>query len=209
MHQCQGLRAADPFWDSTRAISKTNTKVLYPRPSLSLILRVTGILLSATGIDALGKLFPLCFAVVDAKNDRNWQWFLETLYSIINRAAPEFIDSTNLETQLTFLSDRQKGLLEGVASIFPKSMHGYCIKHLERNFRKQFKHPTLGSLLWKAAKATTQEDYDEAMTNMDDINPNARIWLEQNAPSEHWADIYFKGKRYGCYTSNITESLNS
>src|SRR5437667_5053088 len=64
------------------------------------------------------------------------------------------------------LSDRQKGLLEVVASIFPESAHGYCIKHLERNFRKNFKDPTLGNLLWKAAKATTKEEYDEAMANM-------------------------------------------
>lgn len=168
-----------------------------------------GILLSATGIDALGQLFPLCYAVVDAENGRNWHWFLESLHSIIERTAPDFIDPTNIETRLTFLSDRQKGLLEGVASIFPESAHGYCIKHLERNFRKHFKDPILGNLLWKAAKATSKEEYDEAMANMDGINPNAPIWLQENAPPQHWAEIYFKGKRYGHYTSNIAESLNS
>jgi zinc finger SWIM domain-containing protein 3 len=85
-------------------------------------------LLSAIGIDALGQMFPVCYAIVDAENGRNRRWFLETLHSIIERIAPDFIDPANLETQLTFLSDHQKGLLEDVASIFPESVHGYCIK---------------------------------------------------------------------------------
>ena len=57
-----------------------------------------GILLSATGIDALGQLFPVCYAIVDAENDRNWHWFLETLHSIIECTAPDFIDLANVET---------------------------------------------------------------------------------------------------------------
>jgi hypothetical protein len=47
-----------------------------------------------------------------------------------------------------FLSDRQKGLLEGVGTWFPGSAHGYCLRHLVDNFSKHFKHKDLTKLLW-------------------------------------------------------------
>ena len=106
------------------------------------------------------------------------------------------------------LSDHQKGLLEGVELTFPDSPHGYCMRHLDDNFRKEFKHPELKKLLWRAAYATTKEEYNDALSNMDQINPQARIWLHTHAPAKHWATCYFDGNRYGHLTSNIAESLN-
>jgi hypothetical protein len=106
------------------------------------------------------------------------------------------------------LSDRQKGLLEGVERVFPNSPHGYCMRHLDDNFRKEFKHPELKKLLWQAAYATTEEDYHEALNNMDRINPQAKVWLHTHASAKHWATCYFEGNRYGHLTSNIAESLN-
>ena len=69
-----------------------------------------GILLSAT---ALGSLFPVAHAVVVAEDDNNWLWFLKHL-QIIQDQAKEFLEPNNL----TILSDRQKGLIEG---LFPST----------------------------------------------------------------------------------------
>ena len=44
------------------------------------------------------------------------------------------------------------------------------------------------------------------MTKIDD---KAVPWLLSHAKPEHWAELYFEGKRYGHFTSNIAESLNS
>jgi len=44
---------------------------------------------------------------------------------------------------------------------------------------------------------------------MNGIDPRAFPWLEANAHPKHWAELYFKGRRYGHLTSNISESLNS
>ena len=41
------------------------------------------------------------------------------------------------------------------------------------------------------------------------INASAIDWLFSHAKPEHWAEIYFQGRRYGHLTSNIAESLNS
>ena len=80
---------------------------------------------------------------------------------------------------------------------------------MQENFHKKFKHPDLKTLLWKAARALTKEEYDEALFNMSKIDDKAVSWLLSHAKSEHWAELYFKGKRYGHFTSNIAESLNS
>ena len=106
------------------------------------------------------------------------------------------------------LSDRQKGLLESVERIFPNSPHGYCMRHLDENFYRKFKHPELKKLLWQAAYATTENEFQTAMNNMEKINKDTVLWLHMHAPAKHWATCYFEGNRYSHLTSNIAESLN-
>ena len=114
-----------------------------------------------------------------------------------------------IDKALVFLSDRQKGLLKAVEDIFPGCPHGYCLKHLEANFHKEFKNKKLLPFLWKAASATTQPVFDKALEDMTSINPKTVPWLLQHAKIEHWAELYFSGRRYDHLTSNIAESLNS
>ena len=83
------------------------------------------------------------------------------------------------------------------------------MRHLAENFHKKFKHPDLTMLLWEAARTITATAFDEAMIKMGQISEDARKWLLDTAPPQHWAELYFPGKRYGHYTSNIAESLNS
>ena len=164
-----------------------------------------GILLAATAIDANGCLFPLAHAVVNVENDDNWLWFLQLLLTVVQSHALQSL----VDKALVFLSDRQKGLLEAVERVFPGCPYGYCLKHLEANFHKEFKNPKLTPFLWKAASATTQPEFDKALEDMAAINPKSVPWLLQHAKTEHWAEIYFPGRRYGHLTSNIAESLNS
>jgi transposase-like protein len=166
---------------------------------------IVRILLAVTAIDATGSLFPLAHAVVDAENDDNWLWFLQLLLPIVQCHALQHL----IDKALVFLSDRQKGLLEAVDRIFPGQPHGYCLKHLEANFSKKFKNSKLTPFLWKAASATTQPEFDKALKDMGEINPNAVSWLLEHTKTEHWAELYFPGRRYGHLTSNIAESLNS
>jgi MULE transposase domain/MuDR family transposase/SWIM zinc finger len=169
-----------------------------------------GILLAATGIDAEGSLYPVAYAVVSAENDENWAWFLTNLHDIVSDRCPTWLEVNNApEERLTFLSDRQKGLVEGVHDIFPNSAHGYCLKHLEANFKKKFTNKELHSLLWQAAAAFDEATFNIVMQNMRAINPDAVKWLLDNAPPIHWAECYFPGRRFGHLTSNIAESLNA
>jgi hypothetical protein len=161
--------------------------------------------LSATAVDANGCLFPLAHAVVDAENDENWLWFLKLLLTVVQSHALQSL----IDKALVFLSDRQKGLIKAVTAVFPGCPHGHCLKHLEANFHKQFKQPKLLPFLWTAASATTQPEFDKALEDMTSIDPETVPWLLKHTKFEHWAEIYFPGRRYGHLTSNIAESLNS
>ena len=72
-----------------------------------------------------------------------------------------------------------------------------------------FKNTELKSLLWKAARATTETIFNQALIDMRSINPACVDWLLQTANPLHWAELYFKGKRYGHLTSNIAEAFNA
>src|SRR5579859_6432845 len=121
------------------------------------------ILLAATGVDALGSLYPLAFTVVDTENDATWLWFLTILHT---RVLEPHVSETLQNGSLVLLSDHQKGLIDGVASVFPGLPHGYCLRHLEDNFHKRFKNVELKRLLWVATWSTTKEDFDVALQEM-------------------------------------------
>jgi hypothetical protein len=164
-----------------------------------------GILLSATAVDANGSLFPLAHAVVDAENDDNWIWFINLLHKVIEEYAPAYL----APKFLTFVSDRQKGLLESVEQVFPGSPHGYCLRHLYENLHKNYKHPDLQRFLYQAARAKTEQEYKNKIDQMRGINSDAVNWLLAHATPNHWCEYYFPGRRYGHITSNIAESINA
>lgn len=93
--------------------------------------------------------------------------------------------------------------------MFPNSPHAYCLRHLEENMHKSYKHPELKKLLWKAARATTEEDFNANLEAMKTINPECHAWLLRTANPAHWADLYFTGRWFGHLTSNIAEAFNS
>ena len=133
-----------------------------------------GILLTATATDAEGQLFPLAFGVVDIEDKQNWIWFLEQLRTVLVEHVPTILEQ---EKALVFLSDRAKGLLEGVLTIFPLAAHGYYLKHLEKNLKSNYKNPTLTTLLWQMAASKTPHDFNELLKKFQDISPQAAQWL--------------------------------
>jgi len=104
---------------------------------------IVGILLTATAINATGCLFPLAHVVVDAENNDNRLSFLQLHSTVIQSHALQSL----IDKALVFLSDHQKGLLDAVKLVFPHCPHGYCLKHLEANFPKEFKDKELTPFL--------------------------------------------------------------
>ncbi|XP_073278271.1 uncharacterized protein [Primulina huaijiensis] len=160
-----------------------------------------GTLLLATGFDGDGGLFPLAFGVVDEENDDNWMWFLSELHSLLE------VNTENMP-RLTILSDRQKGIVDGVEANFPTAFHGFCMRHLSESFRKEFNNTMLVNLLWETAHVLTVNEFDTKILEIEEISQDAAYWIRR-IPPRLWATAYFEGTRFGHLTANIVESLNT
>ncbi|RID71102.1 hypothetical protein BRARA_C03060 [Brassica rapa] len=160
-----------------------------------------GTLLLATGFDGDGALFPLAFGVVDEESDENWMWFLCELHNLLEA-------NTENMPRLTILSDRQKGVVEGVEQNFPTAFHGFCMRHLSESFRKEFNNSLLVNYLWEAAQALTVIEFEAKVLEIEEASQDAAYWIRR-IPPRLWATAYFEGQRFGHLTANIVESLNS
>ena len=69
-------------------------------------------------------LFPLAFVVVDSEMEDNWTWFLQNLRKVVGS-----------DRTITFISDRNQGLIEAVSSVFYFAHHAFCLQHLKENLR--------------------------------------------------------------------------
>ncbi|CAF2126230.1 uncharacterized protein LOC111214111 [Brassica napus] len=160
-----------------------------------------GTLLLATGFDGDGALFPLAFGVVDEESDENWMWFLCELHNLLEA-------NTENMPRLTILSDRQKGVVEGVEQNFPTAFHGFCMRHLSESFRKEFNNSLLVNYLREAAQALTVIEFEAKVLEIEEASQDAAYWIRR-IPPRLWATAYFEGQRFGHLTANIVESLNS
>ncbi|KAH7865755.1 hypothetical protein Vadar_010769 [Vaccinium darrowii] len=83
------------------------------------------------------------------------------------------------------MSDKQKGLIDSVTTLFPKACHRFCVKHLYNNFKGEFKGLVMKDILWKAARASIAPHFKRAMEETKAVNVKAYDWLCERPPV-HW-----------------------
>ncbi|KAK8623588.1 hypothetical protein V6N13_118471 [Hibiscus sabdariffa] len=133
-----------------------------------------GHLLAAVGIDADDSIYPIAFAVLESENQSSWNWLLEILGNDLE------INNSN---SFTFMTDRQKGLMEAVLEQFPYSEHKTCVRHLYSNSKTNgFTGKTLKDQLWKAARATYEREFQSAMAELKGLSKTAWDWLASKDP---------------------------
>lgn len=153
-------------------------------------------LLLAVTIDANDQVLPLAYGVVESENTSSWEYFLAHLKSAIPR------------TQFcTLISDRDKGLMTAIPDTFPHAIQAYCCQHLAANVQKKYLLAARNQF-WKIARAKTQQAFEDGMTEMHQIRPDAVEYL-RNIASSLWAYPFVSGPRFGHDTSNIVESANN
>ncbi|XP_074297239.1 uncharacterized protein LOC141627945 [Silene latifolia] len=142
-----------------------------------------GMCLVAVGKDGNNNIYPVAWAVVEVENTEAWRWFLELLNHDIGKEEGE---------GMTFMSDRQKGLLDALRTVVPKA-NGQVYK----------------DALWNAARATTEADFNYHMDGIKSLSNEAYEYLKA-IPPQHWSRHAFGTQaKSNMLLNNLCESFNS
>ena len=93
--------------------------------------------------------------------------------------------------QLVFISDRQKGLIYGVETVFQNAFYGYCVYHLSNNLLAATNDRGAKSIFLATAKAYITFDFERRMNELKTHNLNAFQKVEGFGAKEHWANAFF------------------
>ncbi|XP_039039515.1 uncharacterized protein LOC120177430 [Hibiscus syriacus] len=159
----------------------------------------TGYLLAAVSIDANGGIYPIAYAVVESENQYSWLWFLEILERDLD------IDNSY---GWCFMSDRQKGLVEAVAELFPNAEARNCVRLIYAKFKKYHKGKALKDALWRAARATYGREFQDAITELKTLSNDAFEWLKHLNPQQ-WSKVQFSATtKSDMLLNNLCECFN-
>ncbi|XP_012837640.1 PREDICTED: uncharacterized protein LOC105958177 [Erythranthe guttata] len=159
-----------------------------------------GQLLCAVGRDGNDNLFPIALAVVPVENREAWNWFLGELLDEIGGVQ---------ERKWTFISDRQKGLLEAIKDLASGCAHRFCVRHIYQNFKQKWPSLELKTMLWRAASTGNKNEFESKMVELRRLDKDAAEYLRK-IPAEHWARSYFSTKcRSDVLVNNLCESFNN
>ncbi|KAK8653038.1 hypothetical protein V6N13_127058 [Hibiscus sabdariffa] len=160
-----------------------------------------GHILAAVGIDANDCIYPIAVAAVEAETHDSWCLFLQLLAEDLG-----IVNSHHV----TFMSDKQKGLIESLLDLFPYAEKRNCVRHLYSNFKNDggYKGKALKDALWKAARTTTVRDYEKAMAEMRKISEGAHNWLQLKYPVT-WSKSHFSThSKCDILLNNYSECFN-
>ncbi|KAJ9548454.1 hypothetical protein OSB04_020997 [Centaurea solstitialis] len=158
-----------------------------------------GQLLTAVGVDSNNGIYPVAYAIVEAETLNSWTWFLELLGDDLDLAP---------NSNFTFISDRQKGILPAIAKVFPAAEHRFCVRHIHENMKLRWKGKAYKDLLWKCATATTVPQFQKEMEELRKFNADTYNWLKE-IPPHHWSRSHFTGRaQCDVLLNNMCEVFN-
>ncbi|KAL2246245.1 UNVERIFIED_CONTAM: hypothetical protein Sindi_2892700 [Sesamum indicum] len=160
-----------------------------------------GVLLTAVGIDPNNNIYPVAYAVVGKEMRVTWEWFLRLLKSDLGVVRDD---------QWCFISDKQKGLVQAFEEVFPASDHRFCVRHLHSNLKNAgFRGLAFKNCLWKAARATTLNEFKLCMKQMSVLDKTAAEWFNDKPPTQ-WSRSHFKTDiKCDVLLNNCCETFNS
>lgn len=158
-------------------------------------------LLAAVGIDSLGHIFPIAIAIVKIENNCNWTYFMNKLKISLERFNIDF-------KKLLFVSDRDKGLLNSIDTVFSLSENFFCMRHLAHNLKLRYKSKDAMNLFFICATTLIQEEFVFNFKKLSICDSTMHLELF-NLGVEKWSICNNRLMTYNYNCSNLIESFNN
>ncbi|KAG7366226.1 transposase, mutator family protein [Nitzschia inconspicua] len=187
------------------------------RPVLSLdgahlTSRWKGTLYIASVHTACNDIYPVSFAIMkDGEDTEGWKWFLELLVQAVPLLKMQHPDNRCKFCYFTFISDRQKGLIQALQQVFPDNHHCFCSVHIARNVEKEV-GKQVAKHVYALSATFSKRESDELMAKINAISVRGRKYLEDITANQWrstaWVDDPTLPPRFGIVTTNMSESAH-
>jgi hypothetical protein len=172
-----------------------------------------GTLYVASVKTACDEIYPVAVAIMqENENADGWNWFLEHLHSAIEILTMDHPNGRVRYKYFSFVSDRQKGLMQALKNVFPNNHSWFCSIHIQRNVERMHGKKVAGYVT-PLAKSCSHRQSTRMLKEIAKLSNGALRYLEGIEPSQWrgtaWLDDLGLPPRYGIVTSNMAESSNS
>ncbi|XP_074306312.1 protein FAR1-RELATED SEQUENCE 6-like [Silene latifolia] len=153
-------------------------------------------------MDGNNELFPIAVGVVESENKNSWSKFFWHLKQCLRESE---------RTNWTIICDRQKGVEPALESVWPEAYRRFCVKHLCKNFKKDYPVIVMHKLFWKVVNATSEFSFKKAMESIVHHGGlGCGRWFLDLGDKEQWEKHKFDPSISSDEnTSNFVESFNA
>ena len=96
-----------------------------------------------------------------------------------------------------------------VDDVYPGVEHRECMRHLWKNMKKSFSGTLYGKNMWCAAKSFTISDFNYFMGKIEEKDPKAIEWLDENHPYVWSRSKFSEDCKVDYINNNLSECFNS
>jgi MULE transposase domain len=170
-----------------------------------------GTLYVASVKSACDEIYPIAVTITEQyENFDGWRWFLEHLQEGVPTLVLPHPRKEVTKKYFTFMSDRQKGLVEALKDIFPENHSCSCAVHIARNVHQVKFGKKMSKYILPLSMTFSPYFLEEILSKMTE---DSRQYVE-GIPASAWRNTEWVRDpslppRYGIWTSNMSEVTNS
>ena len=167
-----------------------NASLQFVRPVMSfdachLKSKWSGTLYVASVKSGQDNLYPVAMGIGrENENEAGWTWFLELLSSALEILTSDHPSVHVPYKYFSFVSDRQKGLINALKKVFPDNHSYFCAIHINKNAEKVAARG-LKNLVYPLAKTFSKPKSKMLLDQIGAISVKGRKYLEE-IPQNHW-----------------------